>query len=67
MILKQSHPSFHSNPEMKHMAGLFSSEVKRSELRAEEGFVANSCASRPVREQREMPEGASVWSYSSQL
>lgn len=61
MILKQSHPSFHTNPEMKHMAGLFSSEVKGPELRAEEGSVANSCASRLVREQWEMPEGASLF------
>lgn len=59
VILKQSHPTFHTNPDMKHMAGLFSSKVKGSELRGEEGSVAN-CASRPVREQWEMPEGASL-------
>lgn len=44
VILKQSHPTFYTNPEMKHMAGVFSSKVKGSELRGEEGSVAN-CAS----------------------
>lgn len=42
VVLKQSHPTFHTNPEMKHMAGLFSSAVKGPELRAEDGSVGNS-------------------------